>query len=1088
MIKLNFRLLRVRVLHLLLPIALILLMQGVMAFDHLSNQDPLDATIKLSMKSEKLGAILNQVEKQTPLRFAYDASEVDITKTILLERAEFRLKQLLLEVSRQSGASFELSKNVITVIPPKQPVALNSDNISTAKDITGKVLNKSGAPVVGATVIVKGKNRGTETDANGSFKIDANEGDVLVVSSVGYESVELTIKNASGISVVLVETEKELADVVVIGYGSVKKRDLTGSVVSVKSSTLANQAKMNDPIQALQGQVAGADITSGNAPGATSSIIIRGYRSLSASNAPLIIVDDAPFGGRLDEINPAEIQSIDILKDASSTAIYGSRGANGVVIITTKRGTRDGKLQIEYDGFYGMAKSLRNFDMMNGPEYAAYREAAYVGVNNPTIFDDVQKRVIASGKYIDWQKEMFSGISTKSNQNVSIGRNRSKLVLGYNNDQGIIQNSSYQRYTARYTNDNQLTRNLSIGYSALITGSVRNFTANEVWRNGTRMDPLSEMYDVDGQMNFYTNTWMRGGIANPIFDTKKENVDVRQNRDRILGNLNAEWKITNHLKARSTVTIDKTAIENGTYFSPFSSNRQLVNSGANYSNQKESQITLTNQLNYSRAFSKHHKLDVSAVNDLQKYSFNTVGVSGFDIPYYGMWYNVNEAQQQVTPSSGKSEWSILSYMGRINYAFKDRYLFTATGRFDGSSRLAQGNKWDFFPSAAFAWRVNEERFLNDARFLSNLKLRLSYGVTGNTSIDPYATQGQFGRVPYSFGTSERSAIGYVPSVISNPDLGWEKTAEANIGLDFGFFNDRISGSLDLYQRDTYDVLMQRNLPTTSGYSSVWQNIGQTRNSGFELALQTVPVSTNNFKWTTNLTLSNNKNQIIELFNGKQDSPGNNWFIGQPFYVERIYKFIGVWQTSEAEDAKKFAQIPGQGKYLDVNGNFKYDAEDLFTYNRIPKWIGGFSSNVQYKGWDFSIYTYARLDYGSRLGVLTYDFGSTRFNHLKGNYWTPTNPSNEQPKPNAVADGLLMASSFAYRDQSFVRIRNINLGFTFPESFLKKIASKGLRAYLALENPYLWTKKEYVGLDPENANSEVDARPLTTLMFGVNLKF
>jgi TonB-linked SusC/RagA family outer membrane protein len=1041
-------------------------------------------TFTFNLQNVPVEQVIEKVEAQSSYRFLYNENLINVNKKINISVKNVSITELLNNIFKGEDVDFKISNNQI-VLTKKQ-----IDSSKKGKQIIGKVVDQRASPLPGVSVRLIGSSKGTLTSSDGSFILNPTiDGDTVLFSYLGFNNLKIAANDINNSTITLTDNFQTLNDVVVIGYGSVKKRDLTGAVTSISSKTIMNQAKMNDPIQALQGQVAGADITSGNAPGATSSIIIRGFKSISASNAPLIIVDEAPFGGRFDEINPAEIQSIDILKDASSTAIYGSRGANGVVIITTKRGSKDGALQIEYDGYYGLGKSMGNFNMMNGQEYADYRAAAFIGVSNPTILDDVQRRVLDNGTAVDWQDLMFSGVSQKSNHNISIGKNRSKFVFGYNKDQGILENSSYDRYTARYTNDNELTKNLTIGYSGLVTGTNRNFTGNEAWRYGTRADPLSEVYDADGQMNFYTNSFMRTfNINNPIFDTKKENVDVVGKRDRLLANFYADWKLNKYLKVRTTATLDKTAMENGNYFGPFSGNRQLVGNGAVYNNQSESSITVTNLLNYSRTFKDIHKLDISFVNDLQKFKFQSVGVSGFDIPYYGKWYNVNEATRQVVPTSGTNEWSILSYMGRINYTINDKYLFTATGRFDGSSRLAVGNKWDFFPSGAFAWRIMQEDFMKDITFVTNLKLRVGYGVTGNTAIDPYSTQGLFGRIPYAFGTSEASAIGYLPSQVSNPDLGWEKTAELNIGLDFGFLNDRISGSVDVYQKNTYDLLLSRNLPTTSGYTSVLQNIGQTRNSGIELALQTIPVTTEKLKISTNFTLSYNKNEIVELFNGKQDSPGNNWFIGQPISVDRIYKFIGVWQTDEAAEAALFSQIPGQGKYQDVNGNKRYDAEDLFTYNRIPKWIGGFSTNVQYKGFDLSVYTYARLDYGSRLGVLTFDFGSTRFNHLKGNYWTPTNPSNEQPKPNQVADGFLMASSFAFRDQSFARIRNINLGYTFPPALLKYIKSKGIRAYVGLDNPYLWTQNEYVGLDPENANSEVDARPLKTLMMGFNVKF
>ncbi len=1047
--------------------------------------------LTLSPKDMRLEEFLNRIEDQSEFRFFY-SRKIDVEKTVSGSFRNKLITDILDEVGKDADFSYEVMGRQI-ILTPAEPTN-ETVLIQQQNSISGVVSDKGGVPMPGVTVVVKGTSIGTITNPDGRYSIsNLQSGATLVFSFVGMRTQEVAVGNKTTIDVLMEVDAIGIEEVVAIGYGTVKKRDLTGAVANISSETIMNQAKMKDPIQALQGQLAGADIVTGNAPGATSSIIIRGYNSLSASNAPLIVVDDAPFGGRLNEINPAEIEKIDVLKDASSTAIYGSRGANGVIIITTKRGRKDGKFSVDYDGYHGIGKSFRNFDMMNGEEYADYRIAAYLGVNNPTIFDDVQKRVMESGQAIDWQNLMFDGTSEQINHNVAInmpnGRSRNMIVLGYNKDQGIIENMNYERFTARFTSDLELTKDLTIGYSTMIARSETNFGDNSVWRFGTRMDPLSELYDENGLLKFYTNGWMQTFVhSNPMYDTKKENVNSRQLRNRFLGNLYADWNIVSGLKFKTSLTYDNSGMESGAYFSKTSQNRQNAANGANYSKPSENQITFTNILNYSTSIGSDHKFDASFVHDMQKYEYNSVGTAGFDIPYYGAWYNVNEAQLNITTQSGKNEWSILSFMSRFNYSFKERYLFTLTGRYDGSSRLAPGNKWDFFPSAAFAWRVTEEQFMKSVNFITNLKIRMSYGVTGNTAIETYATQGQFGRFPYSFGTSEKSAIGYVPSSISNPDLGWEKTAEVNLGLDFGFLDNRLNGSADVYQRDTYDLLMTRNLPISSGYSEVWQNVGQTRNSGIELALQGIPIAKRNFKWTTNFTLTYNKNEIVKLFNSTEDSPGNKWFIGQPLFVEWIYKYEGVWQTSEADQAKPFSQIPGQGKYMDVNDNKKYDQADLFIYNKIPKWLGGFSTNLEYKQFDLSAYLYSRMDYGDRLGILTFDLGGTRLNQLKGDYWTPENPTNTQPKPNAVNDGYLMASSFAFRDKSFVRVKNINLGYTIPASLTNKINSNRIRVYLAVDNPYLWTKKEYVGLDPENANSEAEARPLTTFMIGLNAKF
>jgi TonB-dependent starch-binding outer membrane protein SusC len=451
---------------------------------------------------------------------------------------------------------------------------------------------------------------------------------------------------------------------------------------------------------------------------------------------------------------------------------------------------------------------------------------------------------------------------------------------------------------------------------------------------------------------------------------------------------------------------------------------------------------------------------------------------------------VNEAQLNLITHANKWDWSILSFMGRINYSYYSKYLITFTGRADGSSKLAKGHKWGFFPSLAFAWRISEEAFLKDLPELTDLKIRVGWGISGNTAINPYVTYGKLGRFPYNFGiTSDNSAIGYIPTEIENQTLGWERTSEINLGLDFGFFKNRISGSVDVYRKNTYDLLMKRNLPTTSGYNDVWQNVGQTRNTGVEFFLQSVIVSKKHFSWSANLTLNYNKNEIVQLFNGTQDSPSNKWFIGQPIDVEWITKYVGVWQASEAEEAALYSRLPGQSKLLDANNDKVIDQNDLFVYNRIPKMVGGVSSSMKFRNVDFSIYMYTRLGYGKMLGIITMpDFGTANWNQLNYNFWTPDNPTNDGPKPAETRDAYAQGSSYAFRDLSFIRLKNISLGYTLPGLLTQRLKGNTLRVYVAADNPLVITRKDYIGIDPENANSPLDARPLRSVIIGINAKF
>ncbi|MCD8044982.1 MAG: TonB-dependent receptor [Tannerellaceae bacterium] len=1048
--------------------------------------------VSVNVRNQSVRQILKTIEQTSDYSFFYNHDLPELNKVIDFRVDNVTIDGALDQLFGKSNVAYKKERDNLIILTIKDiPVATQADN---KRKISGTVNDPSGFPVIGANVVVKDSNIGTVTDIDGHFTMDIHENAVLRISYIGYLETEVPVGNRTVLQISLQEDTQNLEDVVVIGYGSVRKRDLTGSVSQVTSETLANQAVMKDPIQALQGKIAGADITVGNSPGSSSTIIIRGYNSLNAGNNPLIVVDNAPFGGRIDEINPAEIETIDILKDASSTAIYGSRGANGVIIITTKRAKKDSRLRINYHGYYGISKSFKNFDMMSGEKYAEFKRAADPGRTDREIFDDIQLNAIHTGRYTDWQDEMFSGGGYKTDHNVTInqsaGKNRNMIVLGYNKDQSIIDNIGYERFSARLNGDMELAPNLSLGYSSLMAITTRQHGAEgNVWKYGTVIDPLTKIYDDNGEMLFYNSGWYQTVLhSNPIYDTYIDNVENKETRIRNVLNLFADWQIIDGLTFKTNFTFDHSSIDHGKYYDSLSQARKGEGPSASYQKYTEKQIVFTNLLNYKKTFGLH-SLDVSAVNDIQTYTYEIIGLTGQDMPYYGSWYNVNEAADVFSRTANAKEWKLLSWMGRINYSFNDRYLLTLTGRYDGSSRLAKGNKWSFFPSAALAWRMKEESFLKEVDILSNLKIRASWGNTGNTAISEYATLGALGRYIYYFGQSESSAIGYLPTELPNTELGWERTEEFNLGIDFGFLNNRISGTIDIYQRNTKDLLMQRKLPFTSGYDQTWQNIGKTRNSGIEVTANFVPVVIKDFRWTLDLSFAYNKNQIIELFNGKEDSPGNKWFIGQPFYVERLYEFDGIWQLNEAGEAAKYGREPGDVKIKDVNENYVYDDEDRRLYNRIPKWTAGLSTGFYYKNWDLNLYFYTRQNYGAILGILTDEAGSTRYNHQDVDFWTPENPSNTFPKPRITnPNDILVNSDYVFRDLSFVRLKNMNLGYTIPRRVSGRFYAERLRVYFMVDNPFVWTKSDYPGLDPENGNAYTDHRPLTSFIFGVNVSF
>ena len=542
------------------------------------------------------------------------------------------------------------------------------------KKMTGQVIDENKEPMIGVSILIVGTSTGTVTDFDGNYTLNVpKDSKELQFSYVGYETKVITIPvNSNVLNVQMKSDSQVLSDVVIIGYGTQRKSDLTGSVASVGTKDF-NKGMVSSPEELVNGKIAGVQIVNGGgSPTSVSTIRIRGGASLNASNDPLIVLDGVPMevggsisggGNFLSLINPNDIESMTVLKDASSTAIYGSRGANGVVIITTKRARKEAKLSVSYDGYVGVSKSFKNYDMMSGEKYADWKRMANYGKTDKEIFDDIQLKTLNSGQFVDWQDLMFSGTGYKTDHNVSInqsnGRNRNMLVLGYNKDQSIIDNMGYERFSARINGDMELAKNLTVGYSSLLALTTRNNGDNSVWKYGTVIDPLTEVYDENGDMRFYNSGWYQTVLhSNPLFDTDKNNVDNKEKRTRILLNLFADWEIIKGLKFRTSLTYGLSSIENGVYKSSTSQARQLASPSAEYKKTNEQQITFTNVLNYKKVLNDH-SLDVSLVHDMQTDKAELVGLTGQDMPYYGSWFNVNEAPDVFTRLSSVRKWALL---------------------------------------------------------------------------------------------------------------------------------------------------------------------------------------------------------------------------------------------------------------------------------------------------------------------------------------------------------------------------------------------------------------------------------------------
>lgn len=967
-----------------------------------------------------------------------------------------------------------------------------------SRQISGKISDTNGEALIGASIAVKGTTTGTVTDADGEFTLSASNEAVLIISYTGYNTKEEVVGTRTRIEITLEENVEQLAETVVVGYGTQKKSQLTGAISSITSKQIT-ELPITNARQALQGRAAGVDVVqAGSRPGTGPTVRIRGRRSIQASNDPLYVVDGIPLAGGIDDINPQDIQSMEVLKDASATAIYGSRGANGVVIVTTRRG-KSGKSVVSFDTYYGISDALGRIDVMDGPQFAEYKRESRRAIGtypagpataaaDAQLFEPIELDGIAQNRTTDYQDYLLRQGTIQSHQlGVSGGDKKTQFNISANyfNDKGIIYNQDFTRYTFRLNLDHQISRNVKVGTSTLLVYSERNGEGFNPYGGALQENPLGKPYDDDGNLIFLPTS--DGLRTNPIAEVVPgAQVDLTK-RIRMFTSLYGEWEILEGLKYRVNFGPDFTDSRRGRFIGSQTNARRGGQAVANTSYSYSFNYTLENILSYGKSFGQNN-LNITAMQSLQKDDFETANISVDGIPVETqLFYALGQASTINNPGTGITQWALNSYMGRINYDFQGKYLLTLTGRYDGSSRFGANTKYGFFPSAAIGWNISEEGFLKGSKWLEQLKLRASYGSIGNTAINPYQTQTSLSRTTYLFGTT--GAYGYRPNILGNPDLKWESTSTANIGLDFSLWAGRVYGSIEVYQADTRDLLLNDQLPLTSGFSSVLRNVGSTRNKGVELTLSTVNVDKGDFRWSTDLQFTHNKEAILELFNGKVDDIGNARFIGQPLTAYYDFKKIGIWQTSELDLATKYQRKPGEIKVEDVNGDGKHDASDrTILGSQVPDWSAGITNRFEYKGFDLSFFFFARVGSMFQSGFhSTYNSLAGRYNNLNIDYWTPNNPTNEFPRPNQNQEAPVYQSTLTYYSGTFVKLRNINFGYNVPT---KKIT--GLRIFTSIQQPFIWSeyRSKYKGIDNETEGTvNQDQTPsVRQITFGINAKF
>lgn len=962
----------------------------------------------------------------------------------------------------------------------------NSVNQQQVK-VSGKVVDENGQGLPSVSVKVKGTRIGVATNATGDFTLNLpSANSILTFEFLGYEPVEQSAAGKTTLRISMIPSNKVLDQVVVIGYGTVKKRDLTGSVVSVKGDEIVKVAASN-PMEALQGKVSGVDITrTSGAAGANVNVTVRGNRSLSANNGPLYIVDGIQYSSYQD-INQNDIASIEFLKDASSTAIYGSRGANGVIIITTKRGAT-GEVKITAGTYYGIAQLTGYPVPMTGPQYAQLKREAYrtIGTWNsvaddPKVFTNAADLASAQNGANFYWPGFFLKDGSQQDYNVSVAggseKTKAYFSMDYFKEEGLYTNDFSNRYSLRLNIDHQVFSDLKVGLQSQLAYYDQNLRDDSILGVANKIIPYFNPYNTDGSLAKFPGN---GNQVNPYFN-EQEGAYVNENRTtRLLSTAFAEWKPLAGLTLRSNLGVTLATNRNGHFEGANTLNRALsTGSLAAITNTNDNALIWENIITYQKTI-QDHSFTATAVSSYQSNRSESSLAQGTGQLLADQSYQAlqnNPANLKI--ASSYIGTNLVSGAFRLNYAFKSKYLLTLTGRADGASVLAEGNKWAFFPSAAAAWRIMDEGFMQKQSFFTELKARASYGIAGNAAVAAYKTQSNVAIIPFAWNDITALAYGLDPN-IGNPDLKWELTGTINAGLDFGILKNRISGSLDYYDSKTKDLLLPQLLPASTGSQRTLANLGKTRNTGIEIGIRTVNIESGKFSWSSNITYTRNKERITSLPNGVNDV-ANGWFIGSPVPSFYDYQKIGIWQTSEAAQALAFGNYkPGDIKVADIDGDGKVTTggDRIVLGSAVPKYTFGFSNDFKLGNFDMNIMVFGRIGqmFVSQY-ALKYEPNGIE-NSANIDYWTPENPTNAYPRPNAniSRSATPFATTLGYLDGSFVKIRNATVGYTFSPTLAKRLRVSNVRFYVSAKNFATFSKiKDY---DPEGGGSF--ERPLTKL--------
>lgn len=1044
-----------------------------------------DVRLTLDLKDASLSRLFGIIQQQSDYKFLYNLEDVSSAPPLNVRVKDATIQEILEVCFKNYPLGYRISNKTVVVVPRQEtatPAPAPRKKEVTTLTVKGSVTDDKGQPLPGVTVALKQSSLGTASDAEGNFSITLPDGNgTLVFSYLGFVKQEIPVNGRSSMVVRLVRDVTGLQEAVVIGYGTTRRADLTGAIATVSAASFEKQPVIRVE-DALKGRAAGVQVQKPNGtPGAGMKIRIRGGNSITGNSDPLYVIDGI-IGGDIRTLNPNDIASMDILKDASSTAIYGSRGANGVVMVTTKSG-KTGRNTLSFDAFYSMDKVSKKYDLLNAAEYMELANVKQDVDGLSPLFTDAQIDEARRTGGTDWQDEILRTGGTQNYQlSFSGGSDNTRYYISGSlaDQKGIVENSSYRRYGLRANVQSKIGRRLDFNMSLYGTFEKSRNTYGYDGRNTALGSALIFSPNVpvwDANTKDYTRSPSYGPITvNPVFSANEQIFDGNVLNVLASGALN--YRITDEFSVSISGGVNGNNYNNP-YLKRYQPGNNLSSTEAGYDNGFTWTLQNTNMLNYAKVFNSIHSLKITAgyEQQLSTTKYSSAWATGF--PSIALGYNDLSLGATRRVGSGYSQWSLQSYLGRINYTLKDRYLFTATFRADGSSKFKGDNRYGYFPSGAFAWRMSEEPFIRDLHVFSDLKLRSSYGLTGNQAIGPYKTLNllQTFERGYPFN-GESLSVGIGPGTPANPDLKWETTAQLDLGIDFGFFGGRLSGALDYYYKKTTDLLLDVNIPDYNGGGTRTSNVGSLQNKGLELMLNGVIIDKDALRLQTGFNISANRSKVLdlggatEIYTNGGYNVGLNPFIvkvGEPLGQFRGYVYQGVWKTSEAAEAAKLQRQPGDAHYLNVNGDGEISGPDMMRIgSAVPDFTWGWNTTLEWKDFDLN------LLFNGMQGNDVWNFTrwlpmsfSTDARYATAREvlrrWTPHNENSDIPGITTSTNTLQQSSQFV-EDGSFIRLSNLSLGYNLPLSFVKRMKITQGRFYVSGQNLFVITK--YKGFDPE----------------------